>query len=142
VELAAAAEGEPRVRRVAHEGGAETEIAGVIRLEEPAEPLEIRGDHADHRGEEASIDAHAEHGRVAQQRPVGRLQPVDLGGCKGFDGVREAFGRPGRPCEVEQLEEEERAPAGPARQLLDLVWAQRLLVGRELEDLDSVALGQ
>ena len=84
------------------------------------------------------VEPHAENRGVAQHRSVGRREPIDLGGNHGLDRVRQRVGRPGRAGQVEQLEQEQRAAARPPGDLLDVVWSERLPVGRDCDDLGGL----
>ena len=80
----------------------------------------------------------AQHRGVAQDRPVGRRELVDLAGDR---ATRSSPGAtsidPVVADRLEQLEQEQRVAARPSRDLLDLVGRQRLVLGGGLDDLDA-----
>ena len=88
------------------------------------------------------VECDAEHRRVPQHDPVGGREPVDVRSHDRLDRVGQRLDRPVRARDVQQLDQEERASPRPPHDLLDLVRAQRLLVGRELDQLCGVVLGE
>ena len=146
MQLAPAAERQPFVRDGVDERVAEPEPAVGVALDEPAQalPQDVVRLHlvAERRVEQVLVERDAENRRVPEHDPVGGREPVDVGGHDRLDRVGQLVGRPGRAGDVEQLDEEERASARAARELLDLVRPERLLVGRDLDDLGGVALGE
>ena len=146
VQLAAAPERQPLVRRIADKRVPEAHPAGGIGFDQSAQPLPQRGVELDvvahRRGEQRPVEHGPEHGCVPEYGPVRRRQSIDLGGDDGLDGVGQRLRRPGRAGDVEELEHEQRAAAGPPGNLLHLVRPQRLRVRRELDDPGRLPLGE
>ncbi len=146
VQFPAPPERKALVGGVVDERVAEAQPAVRVAVDEAPEarPQAGVGGHlvAECRGQQDLVERDAEHGRVPQHDPVGGREPVDVRGHDRLDRVGQRLDRPVRARDVQQLDEEERASPGPAHDLLDLVRAQRLLVGGELDQLGGVVRGE
>ena len=136
MELAASLVREPFVGRVAEERVAEAEGAGRVRvaLDELVQPVpRLRvcrglGIVREHLADELGAEACAEHGGVAQQRAVARLELVDAGRHDGLDALGERLVL-GRARGGDELLQEERVAAGAAGDRGRLVLQQALSGG-------------
>ena len=75
---------------------------------------------------------------MPQERAVGRVEAVDLGGHQVFDRVGQRLVERGRPGHGAELPQEQRIAARTLRQRGELVRRQRPSPGRGLEEARGV----
>jgi hypothetical protein len=146
VELATAAERQALVAGVTDERVAEPHAPRGIGVDEAAKPLPERIVElhlvAQRDGQLRRVEARAKYGGVAEHRPVGRREAIDVRGDDRLDRVRQRIRRPGRANRVEQLEEEQHIAVGAPRDLLDVMGGKGMLVGGDPDDLGQMPFGE
>ena len=135
VQLAPAAERQLFVRGVAQQRVPEAHDVVADEVEERVEAAPgrlVRGRNlvVEQRVELVDPERVAEHRRVAEQPALDGGQPVDLRGDHGVDRVGERVDVAGCGRGLEQLGEEQRVAGRPLGEQLDLVGAQRRVLGR------------
>ena len=108
-------EGQRRVRRVAHDGAAEAQVALAHLRDHVGEPVPrvgvgLRRAGIEDVGEVARVERHAEHGGAAHEHPLRGREPVDARERRRLDRVRERL--LARAHRAEQVAEQLRVAAG------------------------------